>query len=184
MIAIVQGYCRVGLKAMSTSSQKSALGFGLGVLLMLAPAAAQTIDAVTADQLEAALDAAGLGPSMTQDAASGAPVATGSAGEFEFNVRAMGCSGEPMACENLVFFANFPLGRTVSADDFRTVNSFNDGQVFGRAYILESRSIVGVDYVIELGGGVTQDHLAQNISRWADVISAFVTKFQEGYSGS
>jgi len=169
---------------MSKSSQKIALGFALGVSLMFAPVAAQTIDAVTADQLEAALDAAGLGPTMTRDAASGAPVATGSAGEFEFNVRAMGCSGQPVACENLVFFANFPIGRAIAADDFRTVNSFNDSQTFGRAYILESRSIVGVDYVIELGGGVTPDHLTENISRWADVISAFVTKFQEGAPGS
>jgi len=88
-------------------------------------------------------------------------------------------AGDPLACENLVFFANFPLGRTVTADDFRIVNRFNDSQVFGRAYILESRQTVGVDYVIDLGGGVSEDHLAQNISRWADVIAAFVASFQE-----
>ncbi|MHA7873628.1 MAG: type III secretion system chaperone family protein, partial [Hyphococcus sp.] len=152
--------------------------------VVLAPAAAQTIDAVTGEQLESALSSAGLGPTMTEDAASGAPVATGMAGEFEFYVRAIDCSGTPAACENLIFFANFPLGRSVTAQDYRTVNSFNDGQVFGRAYIIESRSTVGVDYVIELGGGVTEDHLAQNISRWADVIGAFVAKFQEGAAGA
>jgi len=160
----------------------AALAAGLG--LIAASASAQTIGAVTADQLEAALSAAGLNPSMTEDGASGAPVATGRAGEFEFYVRAMDCSGAPIACENLVFFANFPLGRAVTEKDYRIVNSFNDSQMFGRAYILESKGTVGVDYVIELGGGVTEDHLAQNVSRWADVISAFVAKFQEGAASS
>ncbi len=150
----------------------------------VASASAQVIDAVDADQLEAALDAAGLSPTMLSDSASGAPVAHGSAGAFTFFVRALGCAGEPPACENLMFFANFELGREVSPQDYRVVNDFNDSQVFGRAYVLERQSQVGVDYVIELGGGVTPDHLAENIGRWADVISAFVESFREGHAGS
>ncbi len=149
-----------------------------------ASASAETIEAVTADQLEAALAAAGLNPTMLEDAASGAPVAQGVAGEFKFFLRALSCSGRPPACENLVFFANFELGRAATAGDFRIANDFNDSQVFGRAYVLENQDQIGVDYVIELGGGVSEDHLAQNISRWADVISAFVEKFREGHSGS
>lgn len=143
-------------------------------------ASAQTIGAVTADQLEAALAAAELSPSMMADATTGAPVATGKAGQFEFYVRALTCAGSPASCETLMFFANFKLGRAATASDFRIVNGFNDSQVFGRAYVIEATGEVGVDYVIELGGGVTEAHLAQNISRWADVIAAFVTKFQEG----
>lgn len=148
--------------------------------LASAQAQAQTLGAVTADQLEAALAAAELSPSMMADATTGAPVATGKAGQFEFYVRALSCSGSPSSCETLMFFANFELGRQATASDFRIVNSFNDSQVFGRAYVIEATGEVGVDYVIELGGGVTEAHLAQNISRWADVISAFVTKFQDG----
>ena len=150
----------------------------------LTSVSAQTIEAVDAEQLEAALADAGLNPTMMSDSASGAPVAYGSLGDFTFFVRALGCSGDPMACENLMFFANFELNREVSAGDYRTVNSFNDSQVFGRAYVLERQSQVGVDYVIELGGGVTEAHLAENIGRWADVVSAFVDSFREGYSGS
>ncbi|GJL90450.1 MAG: hypothetical protein DHS20C04_01090 [Hyphococcus sp.] len=141
---------------------------------------AQTLGSLTGDQLEDILSAADLSPSMMADSATGAPVATGKAGQFDFYVRALSCSGSPSACETLVFFANFELGRTVTANDYRLVNSFNDSQVFGRAYVLEGTSEVGVDYVIELNGGVTENHLSQNISRWADVISAFVSKFQEG----
>ncbi len=143
-------------------------------------ASAQIIEAVNADQLEAALSAAGLNPIMMQDAASGAPVAEGAAGEFKFYVRTLSCSGAPTACENLVFFANFDLGRPAETADYRIVNGFNDGQVFGRAYILESKNQVGVDYVIELGGGVTEEHLSENIGRWSDVIAAFFAKFLEG----
>ncbi len=158
---------------------------GAGVLLaagalVLSPAGAETLGAVTADQLEDALTDAGLSPDMMADSATGAPVAQGKAGQFGFYVRALSCSGSPQACETLVFFANFELGREVSQSDYRIVNSFNDSQVFGRAYVLEGTGEVGVDYVIELDGGVTEEHLSQNISRWADVISAFVSKFQEG----
>lgn len=167
-------------------SKMARMGAGLlaAAGLSLAPAAGQTIDRVTADQLAAALGAANLSPTLMEDAATGAPVASGQAGEFKFYVRALSCAGAPMACENLVFFANFDLGRAPTAQDFRIINEFNDSQMFGRAYVLENQRQVGVDYVIELGGGVTEDHLAQNIGRWADVISAFVAKFREGYSGS
>lgn len=152
--------------------------------LSLSPAAGENLDRVTADELAAALSAAGLSPTLMEDAATGSPVASGRAGEFTFFVRALSCSGAPAACENLMFFANFDLGRAPTAKDFRIINDFNDSQVFGRAYVLENQRQVGVDYVIELGGGVSRDHLAENISRWADVISAFVTKFREGHSAS
>lgn len=152
----------------------------IAMALMIAPASAQMLDSVTADQLENVLSEAGLNPSMMSDAQTGAPVAAGRAGQFEFYVRALSCSSSPSSCETLVFFANFALGRAVTPADYRIVNGFNDSQVFGRAYVLDRTNEVGVDYVIELNGGVSEAHLSQNISRWADVISAFVAKFQEG----
>ena len=153
----------------------------LAALMACATSAmANNTDAVTSDQLEEILSDAGLGPTMTEDAATGAPVANGTIGEIQFWVRALDCAGSPAACENLVFFANFNLGRDVTQTDYRVVNSFNDSQIFGRAYIIEKENQVGVDYVIELGGGVSPEHLTKNISRWADVISAFVEKFAAG----
>jgi len=156
----------------------------LAVFASVSTVSAQTTSAITADELESVLQAAGLTPTVTEDAATGAPVANGTVGEILFWVRAMDCSGSPAACENLVFFANFDLGRSVSATDYRVVNNFNDSQVFGRAYLLERQNQVGVDYVVELGGGVTNDHLTQNVSRWADVIDAFVKKFSSGDTGA
>ena len=153
-------------------------------VVMTATAAAQVIDRITAEDLETALQAAGLNPTIIPEANGGFPVAKGQAGEFEFYVRGLNCSGSPMACEELMFFANFELGREATPNDYRIVNGFNDSQVFGRAFVLQNTGEVGVDYVIELGGGVTQDHLTENIGRWADVISAFVTKFQAGASSA
>lgn len=168
-------------------SGRMAKRFAIGAGLALAAAGAslaQTTEAVTADEIEAAMSAAGLNPSMTSDVATGAPVARGQAGEVTFWVRAFDCSGAPSACETLMFFANFELGRSLTANDFRVINSYNESQVFGRAYVIEGEAQVGVDYVIELGGGVTKAHLDRNIGRWADVVSAFMDKFRAGQGQS
>lgn len=145
-------------------------------------ASAQLLSAVTADQLESILAEAGLSPTMAEDEKTGQPVAAGRLGEYIFWVRAMDCSGAPLACENLMFFANFDLGRAATPNDYRITNDFRDRQVFGRAYVLDGTDQVGVDYVIELGGGVSKDHLTKNIARWADVVAAFIDSFSAGSS--
>ena len=152
--------------------------------LMSAPAWAEIIHSVTGDELEAALEAAGLEATIIKDSATGAPVASGQAGEFKFFVRALSCSGTPPSCSHLIFFANFDLGREADSRDLEIADDFRDGQLFGRAYVLESKNQVGVDYVIELDGGVTKEHLAENIGRWADIIAAFVDKFRAGRASS
>jgi len=160
------------------------LGAAIGAAAMASSAAAQTRDSVTADELETILTDAGLGPTLIADAATGAPVASATVGEVKFWVRALDCSGSPKACENLVFFANFNLPEPLSPKTYVTINRFNESQVFGRAYIIEGKKQVGVDYVIELGGGVSMDHVTKNVSRWADVIANFIEKFREGQASS
>lgn len=157
---------------------------GLLALGMFGAAGAQMKSALTADEIEAVLSDAGLSPQMTTDAATGAPVANGKAGNVSFWVRALDCSGTPKSCQTLMFFANFDLGRSASADDYRIMNKFNDKQVFGRAYVLEGRQEVGVDYVIELTGGVSMDNLTSNIARWSDVITAFMDNFAAEQKGA
>jgi len=126
--------------------------------------------------------ALGLDVEMTEDAASGAPVARGEVGDIIFWVRGLDCSAD--ACATLVFFANFELGRPVADADYRIINSFNDRQVFGRAYLLEGDAMVGVDYVIELDGGVSRENVAGNVSRWTDVVAAFLDHFRTGSAES
>ncbi len=154
------------------------------IALSLAPAAAQTKSAVTAAELEAILSEAGFPVAVIEDAQTGAPVAHAQAGNVQFWIRALDCAGAPKACSTLVFFANFDLGRAAAARDYEVVNRFNDSQVFGRAYLLPGRNLVGVDYVIELDGGVSMDHISKNIGRWADVISAFIGHFSDGQKSS
>ena len=58
-----------------------------------------------------------------------------------------------------MFFANFNLGQKTQLGRGLAASptDFKDRNVFGRAYVLEKFKIeVGVDYVIELGGGVTE----------------------------
>ncbi len=145
---------------------------------------AQTKSALTGPEIAAVLSAAGLPAEVIEDAKTGSPVASVKAGSVQFWVRALDCAGAPKACSTLMFFANFELGRAATAKDYETVNGFNDRQVFGRAYLLPTRSEVGVDYVIELDGGVTADHVAKNIGRWADVIDAFIAHFSANAAGS
>jgi hypothetical protein len=152
------------------------------VMLAVSPAFAETKSALTPDEVMTILGEAGLSPSLSQDVATGAPVFLGSAGNINFIVRALNCSGAPAACENLLFLANFDLGRPVTPDDYLVINKFNDSQLFGRAYVLANTNQVGVEYVLEMGGGVSTEHIAQNVARWANIIGAFLSNFQSGQS--
>mgnify|MGYP002787980814 CR=1 FL=1 len=142
-----------------------------------ATAGAQSKSALTADEISAVLGSAGLQVEMTEDAQTRNPVAAVQAGSINFWVRALDCKGAPKACSTLMMFANFDLGRDATSRDYQSVNAFNDRQIFGRAYLLPQRLQIGVDYVIELDGGVTADHISRNIARWADVIDAFISHF-------
>lgn len=156
----------------------------LAAVLSVSSVSAQTKSAVTAAELEAILSGAGLAVEVIEDASTRAPVAQVQAGGVQYWVRALDCSGSPKACSTLVFFANFDLGRVAAAGDYETINRFNDSQVFGRAYLIPGRNQVGVDYVIELDGGVSMDNITKNISRWADVINAFIGHFSDGARSS
>ena len=157
--------------------------YGLFVIAATAgSAAAQTIGALSAAEIERALSDAGYSPEIIKDQKSGNTFFAGTASvsqgtQIKFFVRTSDCAGEPAACETLIFYANFDLDRDVTPDDFRTVNRFNDVQVFGRAYVLEADKRVGIDYTIDLGGGVTREHLAKGLTRWPDIIQRFIDTF-------
>ena len=142
-------------------------------------------EALTARQIADALAEAGLSPTMIKDRATGNPVATGSLdGGLVFVARAMECRGVPKRCAQVVLFANFDLGREVGAGDFEVVNAFNEGNVNGRAYVLDGRDQVGVDYVIDLTGGVTAEHVASKLSRWPGVVGDFKEEMIAAQTGS
>ncbi|MEO0400645.1 MAG: YbjN domain-containing protein [Pseudomonadota bacterium] len=139
-------------------------------------AAAANVSALSATDLERVLSDAGLEAEIGEDADTGGPVARAQLGEILFWVRGLDCTDA--GCATLMFFANFELGRSPTSNDLAIVNLFNERQVFGRAYLIEDIAEVGVDYVIELDGGVSPEHVSANVSRWADVVAAFIEHFQ------
>ncbi|MEM0928612.1 MAG: YbjN domain-containing protein [Pseudomonadota bacterium] len=157
--------------------------------LLLGAAQAQELDvrpvteSLTSEDIARVLTQAGLSPTMLEDA-TGAPVATGSSDGIIFVVRAVDCEGQPARCGQLVLFANFDLGRPIGDQDFRIVNGFNDGNKNGRAYVLENRSQIGVDYIIDLTGGVTSEHIENRLNRWPDIIGTFQQQMNAAYTGS
>ena len=160
------------------------LAVGAALTILSGAAAAQNRSAVTGAELEAILADAGLPTEVIEDAQTGEPVASVEAGSVQYWIRALDCAGAPKSCSTLLFFANFELGRAVTPGDYEVVNRFNDSQLFGRAYLLPARNAVGVDYVVELDGGVSMDNITGNIGRWADVINAFISHFSEGAKSS
>lgn len=69
---------------MITKWRTALVGLIAGAAAGFAPAYGQVIEAVDAEQLETALNDAGLSSTILSDSSSGAPVAHGSAGPFTF----------------------------------------------------------------------------------------------------
>ena len=168
--------------------RRFALSLALSAMAATSLAAAEDLrpvkETMTAADIERALGEAGLNPTMSVDGNTGAPVATGSTDGVIFIVRAVDCEGEPQRCGQLVLFANFELRREANDEDFRVVNSFNDGNKNGRAYVLEGSDQIGVDYVIDLTGGVTGEHISNRLGRWPGIISTFREQMIRAYTGA
>ncbi|MEM9421183.1 MAG: YbjN domain-containing protein [Pseudomonadota bacterium] len=141
-------------------------------------------DSISANEIEEMLTSSGLSPTMLTDKTTGSPVATGQAEGMIFVVRALDCSGQPTRCGQLLMFANFDLGRDASDGDFRVVNDFNESNVNGRAYVIEGKSQIGVDFIIDMTGGVTGDHIGSRLGRWPGVIRDFRQEMIDAQTGS
>ena len=142
-------------------------------------------EALTGAQIEAALSEAGLNPTLIKDRRTGDPVAAGTLpGGMIFVARGIECEGSPRSCAQVVLFANFDLGREVTDADFRIVNGFNDSNANGRAYVLESKSQIGVDTTIDLTGGVTDEHVGSKLTRWPAIVGDFFREMRDAQPGS
>ncbi|MCI5048269.1 MAG: YbjN domain-containing protein [Aquisalinus sp.] len=146
--------------------------------------AAEITDSMSGAEIEKLLTDAGFGGRIITDRDTGAPVAMGTSGDLNFIVRAMDCGGEPIACRRLLFFANFDLNRPVNPGDFRVVNNFNEAHFDGRAYLIEGKNQIGVDYYIDLTGGVTSEHVSSRLSRWRGVMDSFLKQVSNNRTGA
>jgi hypothetical protein len=161
-------------------------GLVLALAVALGSAAADTRpvqESISAAEMREMMERAGLNPTILNDKATGSPVATGQADGMVFVVRALDCAGVPVRCGQLLLFANFDLGRDVTDDDFRIVNAFNESNVNGRAYVLEGKSQIGVDFIIDMTGGVTGEHVGSRLGRWPGVIRDFKQEMLDAQTG-
>lgn len=178
-------FCRrIALSGMAVGRCMRGLLLGLSAAISVVGAtlpgsleAADLKSGVTAAELRRLLETAGLQAEIIDDATRGVG-AVASDGDVNFTVRALNCQGAPRSCSTLMFFADFDLGRRPAAKDFDAVNTFNDGAVFGRAYVRPAANAIGVDYVVELDGGVTEEHLSKNVSRWRKVVADFLARLR------
>ncbi|MBY0420665.1 MAG: YbjN domain-containing protein [Parvularculaceae bacterium] len=150
-------------------------------------AAAEVKSALTGEEIASVLSEAGLEAAAMEDAASKSPVfKIMSEDGGEFWVRTLDCKGTPTACSTLVLFRNFSLREGVaSAMHYEIVNAYNERKLSGRAYVLKGTGPggddqVGVDYVVELDGGVSTEHVARRIKLWSEIVRAFIQEFQAG----
>lgn len=170
---------------------RAALVGTVAVAAMAGSATAQTRSSFTVTELKSVLSQAGLSPKIVKDQTlkdkARAPRAIqgtvkSDKGTFTFFVRGKGCKGAPPACEIYIFFANWNLDRDATPADLRIANKFNDTKHYGRAYVLQAKRQVGVDYVVELRGGVTRDYMIARAKRWPAVISAYVAHIRKATS--
>ena len=147
----------------------------------LAPATAQAdqsqtiVSGLSGSDLIAMLRASGFTVQGGHDN-TGRPIAFAEYNSIKFVVRTFECRGEQPVCQQLMFLANFNLGREVTEADYRAINRYNDSNVFGRGYVLESDNAIGVDMVLNVSGGVTIANLASNVRMWVSVLGEFMTE--------
>lgn len=166
---------------MIKSLSKTVLIGALSTFLSLQSVSASVIETMTAQDVSDAINIAIIDAKVIDDESNGHKVVEGRIDNYVFFVRLKSCEETNTFCRDLVFFANFELDREPTLQDFKIANSYNDEKVYGRAYVLEDANQVGIDYVVALGG-VTDDHVQDDIDRWAFALEDFVEHFKEGYS--
>ncbi len=142
------------------------------------------MSAVTLDEAEDILIDAGLALTGRADEDSenyAYESLAGTTGDYSYFVRLMDCDDARTWCSTVMFASNFQLGRAAEKSDYANVARFNDIHRFGRGYVYDSgeESLVGVDFVLSLEGGVSDDYLAVQTLKWEGIVEDFVGVFLE-----
>ncbi len=140
-------------------------------------AAAQAITSVTATSLEEILKSAGYTPKMGVSEQFNGTYASIEGGGYLFHAEAAKCEAEN--CSILFLFANFNLDRDITLKDYQTINSYNDTEFLGRAYINIDERQVGIDLVFDLRGGVDREYIRLKAQQFPELIQTFVDRFRK-----
>ncbi|NOX39669.1 MAG: YbjN domain-containing protein [Alphaproteobacteria bacterium] len=140
-------------------------------------AVAQVTRGVSATSLEEILKSAGYTPKMTKSEQLGGAYASMEGGGYLFHAEAAECAAEN--CSILFLFANFNLDRDITLKDYQTINSYNDTEFLGRAYINVKERQVGIDLVFDLRGGVDREYIRLKALQFPELIQTFVDRFRK-----
>lgn len=146
------------------------------VWVLTTPAFADTKTHLTTDDFDLILRAAGFTPDLIIDEDTSEPFASMDHGGYKFSARGKECTAQ--GCTQILFFANFDMDRDITLSDYRALNSYNDNNVLGRAYAVEKEQRIGIDFVVDLAGGVSTDHIRLGAQAFPELIVEFVEAYR------
>jgi hypothetical protein len=135
------------------------------------------VTSVTITSLEEILKSAGYTPKMSASKQLDGAYASMEGGGYLFHAETAKCEAEN--CSILFLFVSFDLDRDITLKDYQTINSYNDTQFLGRAYINVNERQVGVDLVFDLRGGIDPDYIRRKALEFPVLIQAFVDRFRK-----
>ena len=152
-----------------------AAGFAAFAFAPVSPAYAKPgrVDAVSRNSLSAMLRSMGMKVEDTTEP-DGTPwltVKTKDGGTF--NVFLYVCKNDALAtspCEQIQFRMLWDNTKERTLED---VNKFNLEKVFGRGYVTEDKKMIGVEYPMNLTGGVTDRNIRENVDYFLRVTNDF-----------
>ncbi len=134
--------------------------------------AAGVMQAATADDLVAALRAAGASDLETGTDPYGDPLVDGSYEGLNFSVVFYKCDrAELQACGQLQYRVSFDMGLP-AAESEALMQAWNRAWIFGKAYVDESGDLL-LEHPTYLSGGVTADNLRRNADLWLEMLPDF-----------
>jgi hypothetical protein len=148
--------------------QLKTLFLGAGLALALAgPAAAQTVDGASVDEILAIAKTYGSATLASQS--NGDPKVSGQIEGIPYTVYFMNCTNNA-DCEDVNFYSGFLDNKP----DLETINAWNRDKRFGKAYLDTDLDAV-VEWDVNLEHGVTSENMDAAFALWWLILDQYTT---------
>jgi len=145
----------------------SKLGVAAFAALLALPASAETLDATNPRKLVEVIQDLGYRARLETDGV-GDPMILSSAAGADFRIYFYGCS-QNKDCSTLLFKAGFDL---IMGTTLETVEEWNEGTLYGRAY-LDDEDDPWLELGVNMKGGVSRENFEATFGRWESILSSF-----------
>jgi hypothetical protein len=95
------------------------------------------------------------------------------------DVRACDADGYPKGCLGIRFYASMELDKDDLATARRTADRYNREYYIGKAYVSDDGKSLYFENYLMIDGGVTTDHIEQNLDNFLAAYDVMVEVFQE-----